>query len=299
MLFDGNDDYGFSVSVPEFDFPTGFTLEAWTKADNTQISPDRGIVAKWNGGLGYMMWMDEGGRINLPIDGNIRDAVGGDLRDNSWHHIATIWNGTSRIFYIDGVLVGSDPLSGAPTHITGDLLVGNYGVGHDRGFHGKIDEVKIYNRPITSEEVLSDRGVIFILTPTITVTPTPTSTQVVLNEFMPFPTNNQDWVEIFNAGGTDVDISGWKLADTTGIFKTFVGGTFLSTGGFKTVIQSSRLNNGGDTIFLRDSSNTTIDSKSYTSGEVIENHSIGRNPDGGSWQPCLTPSQNSTNNGSC
>lgn len=115
---------------------------------------------------------------------------------------------------------------------------------------------------------------------------------------MPHPTDNQDWVEIANIGNT-IDISGWKLADATGDFHTFAS-TILASGSFLSVTQFERLNNTGDAITLKDSSNNTIDTKSYTSGEVVIDKSIGRLPDGtGAWQPCNNSSQNATNIDSC
>lgn len=124
--------------------------------------------------------------------------------------------------------------------------------------------------------------------------------QVVLNEFMPKPGDDYDWVELYNPSGVNVDISGWQLVDTTGAFKTFAPGTILNNANYNVVTDFQRLDNGGDTIYLKNASGDIMDSKSYTLGDVVDDKSIGRKPDGnGVWQPCTAPSNNSSNNASC
>lgn len=284
LQFDGADDFASTPATSDLDLATGFTIEAWIKADQLQLSPDQGIISKWDGN-GYMIWLSGNGRVANVINGDISSTNDLDLRDNTWHHVATVWDGANRFIYIDGVLSASDSFSTAPNHTDALLLVGKYfTVSGPRNFHGNIDEVKIFNIARAGNEIRDDAGI---------------TVQVFLNEFMPHPSDNQDWVEIVNVGSA-VDISGWKLTDIAGVFHTFPSNTILNSGSFLSTAQFQRLDNGGDTIFLQDSTNNTIDTKSYTGEEVILDKSIGRLPDGtGSWQPCNLPSQNATNIGSC
>jgi len=284
LQFDGSDDFASTPSTSDLDLATGFTIEAWIRANSSQPSVDQGIVTKWDGN-GYMIWLNSNGKVANVINRNTNLTNDLDLRDNNWHHVAIVWDGANRYIYVDGNLKASDAFSSGPNHTDSSLMVGKYfTVSGPRNFRGNIDEVKIWNTARTEAEIKQDAGIIL---------------QVVLNEFMVQPSDGKDWVEIVNAG-SPADISGWKLADTTGDFKTFAAGTSLAAGGFTTVIAPSRLNKGGDSIFLKDSSNNTVDSKSYTAGDVIPDKSIGRNPDGtGTWQPCKNASQNATNVGSC
>lgn len=103
---------------------------------------------------------------------------------------------------------------------------------------------------------------------------------ILLNEIMPHPSPGNDWVELFNPTTETVNLSGWKLFDTTSSMKNLSGS--LDPNSFTYFDVSNRLNNGGDTITLKDQSNQDIDSYSYT-GDPGINVSIGRNPDEGSW----------------
>src|SRR5215216_4564399 len=42
---------------------------------------------------------------------------------------------------------------------------------------------------------------------------------IMINEFMPRPSSGPEWAELFNTGSTAIDISGWKIDNST------IGGT--------------------------------------------------------------------------
>jgi hypothetical protein len=73
---------------------------------------------------------------------------------NSWHNVAVVVENMAVAFYIDGVLTGTemiDPLSTAPTGNEKPLLIGARDDGF--GFKGLIDDVRIYNRALSGEEI--------------------------------------------------------------------------------------------------------------------------------------------------
>lgn len=86
---------------------------------------------------------------------------GVQMTSNNWHHIAVLFDrraaattGMKQTFYIDGMLQGSsaraDVFPGA-TNFTGTLRVGgNAGI---RNFDGVLDDVRVYERFLTEEEV--------------------------------------------------------------------------------------------------------------------------------------------------
>ncbi len=71
---------------------------------------------------------------------------------NSWYHIVGVYDGTSIKFYLNGTFKGSILYTGN-TQFTGfdDFLQ----IGYDLDFYwkGSIDELRIYNRALTQEEV--------------------------------------------------------------------------------------------------------------------------------------------------
>jgi N-acetylneuraminic acid mutarotase len=77
------------------------------------------------------------------------------ITDDQWHHIGFVWDGSYRILYADGIEVAKDtapqnPLESAP----GDLYMGaGETIGTGNFFSGLIDDVRIYNAALTSEQI--------------------------------------------------------------------------------------------------------------------------------------------------
>ena len=88
-----------------------------------------------------------------------------DLRDNQWHHVACVLPASASpninqvILYVDGVAeTVSASTSRTVNTATGDFLVGSDV--HRRWFYGTIDEVRVFPRALSPEEVQNQsRGV--------------------------------------------------------------------------------------------------------------------------------------------
>ncbi len=70
-----------------------------------------------------------------------------------WHHVVAIVENNIPDFYVDGVITGKTvaAFTRTPTGNTNPLLIGR----RDDGlyFNGKIDDVRIYNRALTGQEI--------------------------------------------------------------------------------------------------------------------------------------------------
>lgn len=110
------------------------------------------------------------------------------------------------------------------------------------------------------------------------------------------PSSGNDWIELYNNEAVEVDISGWKIEDSTGEVKTLSEGTkFASDSSFLQVLISNRLNKDGDNIKLKDKNNAIADEKSYNQDQGTDK-SLGRSPDGsGNWGILMTSSPNAQN----
>ena len=133
------------------------TCAAWIKTENTGIFMYWGIQAassKWaifiNNTVG---WGGATGALRVSV-GAGRVVATTDLRDNQWHHIAIVLADdgsptTGEIkFYVDGVLEVNSYTANDSINTTddSDLLIGS-------SFTGLIDEVRIYDRDLTLEEI--------------------------------------------------------------------------------------------------------------------------------------------------
>ncbi|KAA9396490.1 hypothetical protein Har1130_17640 [Haloarcula sp. CBA1130] len=118
---------------------------------------------------------------------------GVSTHDGEWHHVLCTWDGSRLVMYLDGEEVGRDTTqSGEVVHSDRPLYIGYGDNGYDSYYamDGAIDDVRVYDRALGSDEV-SDlyEGVEEATpTPTETATPTPTSTPSSTPTPTPVPT---------------------------------------------------------------------------------------------------------------
>jgi hypothetical protein len=167
LQFDGENDV---VNVPdssEFDLTEGFSLEAWVRpeSESNEWAP---ILAKELGGAegaeGLAWWLYEGaGESNVPVGGtepapgNRNEALGEDpLPPDVWSYVALTYDGSQVALYVDGKLVDcSEAPSDGPPLSEGELQIGGESEAGEF-FRGRIDEVRIYNRALSRDEIGSD-----------------------------------------------------------------------------------------------------------------------------------------------
>ena len=73
---------------------------------------------------------------------------------NSWHHIVGTFDGTIANLYIDGDLKSSsDPVTYSVANNDAPLGIGQEVTGASGHFKGLIDNVMVFNRALSNEEV--------------------------------------------------------------------------------------------------------------------------------------------------
>lgn len=100
-------------------------------------------------------------------------------------------------------------------------------------------------------------------TPSPTATPTPLPTgSVFLTEFMACPTSGNEWLELYNANETTIEVTGWQVIDISNNKKTLTG--TIQPRSF-TVFEwtGSLLNNTGDSFKVVTTGGQIIGEASY------------------------------------
>lgn len=141
----GNADY---ITVP-YSQTTQHSVVFWAKLDVT-ISTTRRTLLKGNGHWNPGIWLD--------ID-TIRGHASTEYRDITWtadlnwHQIGQVFNGTTLYMILDGELVLGTRTNYSPGNPT-QIIIGNESIGGTSyTWPGKIDDVRIYNRALSAEEV--------------------------------------------------------------------------------------------------------------------------------------------------
>jgi gliding motility-associated-like protein len=82
------------------------------------------------------------------------------IQENTWHFFTITINKDSTHFYMDGVKIKSREITGFPKSNSGvaQTFIGSHRQGNTQSiyFHGKIDDVKIYNRELAQEEIAKE-----------------------------------------------------------------------------------------------------------------------------------------------
>lgn len=145
-----------------------FTLSAWINPDDVSTAGQR-IIVKDDGSNGWALSLGDGGtgqarfytRETSPVSTDTGNVIG----TGSWYHVVGVFNTVedTKTIYVNGVKEAED------TGVTGDPVDNSSNLLFGKSFDGTIDEVKIYNIALTSDEVkdeydASDAGIPSALT---------------------------------------------------------------------------------------------------------------------------------------
>lgn len=169
-FFDGTD----YLRIPKnSDFNLSeFTLSAWVRVYETYNGTDTQAIISNYAGLGTAqhygldmikgyagLFYDDGVKLN-----GATDTDGTSLNDGNWHHVAMVFKGGNKsLLYVDGT-PKRQTSSVAPASIspTGDLYIGRGGdhEGMEKRWLGSMDDIRVLNRAISTEEVKRLQSVI-------------------------------------------------------------------------------------------------------------------------------------------
>jgi hypothetical protein len=86
------------------------------------------------------------------IGGTWSAASFGTLSGNTWYHLTASFDGTALKAYVNGVLITSTAAAGVPDAEVGTLKFGRHSTAA-QFFAGTVDDVRVYNRALTVEEI--------------------------------------------------------------------------------------------------------------------------------------------------
>ena len=183
-----NKAYSFNGTTNYISFPSGtqtnlnilndFTVSYWIKTDKSQAtllnfgdnvnSPYPGYFSGINGGnVGS-------GKLGVSTNGKWYSS-NSSVNNNQWRFVSYVLNSTNLSIYIDGklentILNVSPPISWSGNRILGsrsDLYLDNY------NYFGNADDIAIYNRALTQEEITA--LYLGCTKPTVAITPKSTT----------------------------------------------------------------------------------------------------------------------------
>ena len=163
LAFDGVDDY---VDLGAMDIAgSEMTISAWFNADDFE-NDDARIISKANGRNNADHWWmlstyDVAGsmrlRFRLKTNGTTHELIGdsGSIAAGEWVHAVARYDGTRMELFVNGTTTGSAPKSGTiSTASSVPVYIGNNPAGDGAyKFDGRIDDLRIYDRALTDQEI--------------------------------------------------------------------------------------------------------------------------------------------------
>jgi PKD repeat protein len=156
--FNGKSSYIQVPNSPGLQLDKSLTIAAWVNifsftGPNSDIAM---LVSKAEKELSYELFIHNGNLVSA-LNEKIWNGGSVYVPQKQWHHVAFTWDGSQIKYYLNGVqdpkIINFDETLNVTTH---DLYLGRSpfgGAGFDEYLHGKLDDVRIYNRALSAAEI--------------------------------------------------------------------------------------------------------------------------------------------------
>lgn len=155
LEFDGVDDF-VNLSRPSslVNLDTTLSVEAWVFSDNNTAQHLIFDECEFFATEGYcLLILDNEFRFHVGLAGAPKATAGG-IQTGKWYHVVGTYDNSSIKIYVNGTLINTTSAIG-PLNKNGDedIILGHNSPSQTNDFDGKIDEFRVYNIALTSEQV--------------------------------------------------------------------------------------------------------------------------------------------------
>ncbi|MDP3989038.1 MAG: LamG domain-containing protein [bacterium] len=139
-----------------------FTLSAWYRPESFTdawggagfIMADGQDCCGNTGGVGIHLTTGQKPRGFFWDTSGQKVVLGNNSRIGEWNHVVLVFDGTSLTIYQDGVYANSSTFAQTSVNVNAsDFYISNQFATNFYRFHGDIDDVRVYNRALSTDEV--------------------------------------------------------------------------------------------------------------------------------------------------
>jgi len=130
------------------------TFSVWAKP--TSVSGSVWLVQQWDSSQGPAFFTEAGGVLTFEIGPytNKLSTASGILLSGQWQHLVAVAQGTTLTIYVNGSQVAQGNKTRVENLSAGHFTIaGPTGDGGVNSFPGQLDEVRVYNRALSAEEI--------------------------------------------------------------------------------------------------------------------------------------------------
>ena len=158
LQFDGVNDWVTVNDSASLDLSTGMTLEAWVYPQSLTSGWDNVILKEAVGHDVYSLYSNNNNHVPVSAfdNGSIRILPGpNQLPVNQWTHLVSTYDGQYLRLYVNGKEVANSAQNGLIQQSSGVLRIGGNSIWGEFS-QCYIDEVRIYNKALTTTEINYD-----------------------------------------------------------------------------------------------------------------------------------------------
>ena len=165
LMFDATDDQIVVPTNATLDIENEISLMVWAKPGPNLTADWRNLVGKsptnvlGNATFSYSIRTDNSGALRFSLNlGNWQYVLGPTAVQDIWYHITGTYDGTQLTLYVDGQSVGTTQATGTISVTADPVCIGNLvnaaGSSQNEFWSGVLDEVRIWDRALSANEVL-------------------------------------------------------------------------------------------------------------------------------------------------
>lgn len=158
LSFNGENTYVNCGTDSSLNLANSLTLCAWIYPESFGQGGWGRIVDRGNGSSGYSFYVNSANSAikYVAYGNNTVSSSAGIIGLNKWQHVAVVYDESSGTvtFYVDGQQAGTVGYTASALGSSDvPVVIGIRGYDLNRAFDGLIDDVRIYNRALTADEV--------------------------------------------------------------------------------------------------------------------------------------------------
>ncbi|MDF5758238.1 LamG-like jellyroll fold domain-containing protein [Spongiactinospora sp. TRM90649] len=158
LSFNGSSSWVRVADAAGLRLTSGMTVEAWVRPVAVGSSYDTVVLKEHPSGLSYALFSStDGSRPSsvVSVSGETETFGSSGLGAGVWSHLAATYDGSALRLFVNGVQVGSRPVTGDIRVSSGRVFIGGNEFWGDH-FEGLIDEVRIYDRALSAAQIQAD-----------------------------------------------------------------------------------------------------------------------------------------------
>jgi hypothetical protein len=127
------------------------TISAWIKRNDISNLGLQNIYhfGNWQ----QFLRLDQTSDIVFSLTGKGTLRASGVVNNLNWNHVAATYDDNKMIIYVNGQEQASQNASGNIEYTGNQFIIGNISTGSSESFNGKIDELKIFDKALTSQQI--------------------------------------------------------------------------------------------------------------------------------------------------